>query len=171
MYVDTDSRIQSVTCCTSPSPVSGLPDESYYRDERHSAVLLAAYPGHIAAMFASVFGGTADSHLPTAHRIVALKTPVGRGARWDVVRRRDAERPTTFAGSPTCRPGPRFRLVGLDRLKPVPRNAGRQLIVPTRLPVRSPRSVGEAAIDDWKDWAHLAFDPTRGPRFHTGPRG
>lgn len=51
----------------------GLPDESYYRDDQHAAIL-GAYPRHIAEMFALVFGGTADEYAERAGRIVALET-------------------------------------------------------------------------------------------------
>ena len=68
----------------------GLPDESYYRDAQH-AEILAAYPEHIAAMFAS---STATRPSPTkaatAERIVALETKLA-AAHWDVVKRRDAD--------------------------------------------------------------------------------
>src|SRR6202000_1249304 len=67
----------------------GLPDESYFRDQQHAAVL-AAYPGHIARMFGLVFGGPPKSHSETAARIVALETKLA-AAHWDVVKRRDAD--------------------------------------------------------------------------------
>ncbi|MGB1225342.1 MAG: hypothetical protein ACPHCN_14520, partial [Mycobacterium sp.] len=72
----------------------GLPDESYFRDEQH-AEILAAYPGHIAAMFALVYGASgqagsgqapADEHAQRATAIVALETKIA-AAHWDVVRR------------------------------------------------------------------------------------
>src|SRR6202040_4251760 len=71
---------------------------SYYRDEQH-AELLAAYPDHIARMFALVYGGAPDDHRQTAARIVALETKLA-AAHWDVVKRRDADLPynlRTFA--------------------------------------------------------------------------
>ena len=51
MYVDTDSKNSSRYLLHLSQSGIGLPDESYFRDEQH-AEILAAYPGHIAAMFA-----------------------------------------------------------------------------------------------------------------------
>jgi putative endopeptidase len=85
-YVDTDSKNSSRYLVHVSQSGLGLPDESYYRDEQH-AELLAAYPGHIARMFALVYGG---DHSDTAARIVALETKLA-AAHWDVVKRRDAD--------------------------------------------------------------------------------
>ena len=52
-YVDTDSKNSTRYLVHLSQSGIGLPDESYYRDEQHAAIL-AAYPGHIAAMFALV---------------------------------------------------------------------------------------------------------------------
>ncbi|CPR13073.1 peptidase M13 [Mycobacterium bohemicum DSM 44277] len=86
MYVDTDSKNSSRYLVHVTQSGIGLPDESYFRDERHAEVL-AAYPGHIARMFSLVFGG---DHAETAARIVALETKLA-AAHWDVVKRRDAD--------------------------------------------------------------------------------
>lgn len=67
----------------------GLPERSYYSDPRY-ADILTAYPGHIAKMFALVYGGTADEYLQSAHRIVALESKLA-AAHWDIVRSRDPE--------------------------------------------------------------------------------
>ncbi|MDT5162102.1 MAG: putative endopeptidase, partial [Mycobacterium sp.] len=69
-YVDTDSKDSTRYLLHLSQSGLGLPDESYYRDEQH-AEILAAYPKHIAAMFALVYGG---DHTETAARIVALET-------------------------------------------------------------------------------------------------
>jgi len=89
MYIDTDSKDSSRYLAHLTQSGLGLPDESYYRDEQHASIL-AAYPNHIASMFALVFGGTADEYAERAGRIVALETALAAG-HWDVVRRRDAE--------------------------------------------------------------------------------
>jgi putative endopeptidase len=88
-YVDTDSKNSSRYLVHVSQSGLGLPDESYYRDEQH-AELLAAYPDHIARMFALVYGGALDDHRQTAARIVALETKLA-AAHWDVVKRRDAD--------------------------------------------------------------------------------
>jgi putative endopeptidase len=89
VYVDTDAKNSSRYLVHVSQSGLGLPDESYYRDEQH-AELLAAYPEHIARMFALVYGGEPDDHRQTAARIVALETKLA-AAHWDVVKRRDAE--------------------------------------------------------------------------------
>lgn len=89
LYVNTDAKDSSRYLVYLSQSGLGLPDESYYRDDQHAAIL-GAYPGHIAAMFALVFGGTPDEHAERAGRIVALETRLA-AAHWDVVRRRDAE--------------------------------------------------------------------------------
>ena len=89
LYVDTDSKNSSRYLLHLTQSGIGLPDESYFRDEQH-AEILAAYPRHIAAMFALVYGGDADDHAATADTIVALETKIA-AAHWDVVKRRDAD--------------------------------------------------------------------------------
>ena len=105
-YIDTDSKDSSRYLLHFGQSGLGLPDESYYRDEQH-AEILAAYPGHIAAMFALVYGGTAADHAAAAARIVALETKIA-AAHWDVVKRRDADLTynlRAFADLPTEAPG------------------------------------------------------------------
>ncbi len=89
MYVNTDAKNSARYLVHLTQSGLGLPDESYYRDEQHASIL-AAYPAHIARMFALVFGGSADEYAERAGRIVELETSLA-AAHWDVVRRRDAE--------------------------------------------------------------------------------
>jgi predicted metalloendopeptidase len=89
VYVDTDSKNSTRYLLHLSQSGLGLPDESYYREPQH-AEILAAYPGHIARMFALVFGGDAAAHADDAARIVALETELA-AAHWDVVKRRDAD--------------------------------------------------------------------------------
>jgi len=106
LYVDTDSKDSSRYLVHLNQSGLGLPDESYYRDDQHAAIL-GAYPAHIAAMFALVFGGNPDEYADRAGRIVALETALA-AAHWDVVRRRDADLTynlRTFADLPATAPG------------------------------------------------------------------
>jgi neprilysin/putative endopeptidase len=106
MYVDTDSKDSTRYLVHLNQSGIGLPDESYFRDEQH-AEILAAYPGHIAKMFALVYGGEAGDHAETAERIVALEAKLA-AAHWDVVKRRDADLTYNlrrFADLPTEAPG------------------------------------------------------------------
>jgi putative endopeptidase len=106
VYVDTDSKDSPRYLLHVSQSGLGLPDESYYRDEQHGQIL-AAYPQHIAAMFALVYGGGPDAHTDAAARIVALETKLA-AAHWDVVKRRDADLTynlRTFADLPAEAPG------------------------------------------------------------------
>ncbi|WP_418003967.1 M13 family metallopeptidase [Mycobacterium sp. PDNC021] len=85
-YVDTDSKDSTRYLLHFTQSGLGLPDESYYREPAHAAVL-AAYPEHIARMLSLVLGGDQSE---TAARIVALETKLA-AAHWDVVKRRDAD--------------------------------------------------------------------------------
>ncbi|OIN80022.1 M13 family metallopeptidase [Mycobacterium malmoense] len=89
LYVDTDAKDSARYLVHFAQSGIGLPDESYFRDERHAEVL-AAYPGHIARMFDLVFGGDTRDHAETAARIVELESKLA-AAHWDVVKRRDAD--------------------------------------------------------------------------------
>ncbi len=161
MYVDTDSKNSTRYLLHLSQSGIGLPDESYFRDEQH-AEILAAYPQHIAAMFALVYGesghGTADDHDRTAAAIVALETKIA-GAHWDVVKRRDADLTynlRTFAEVIDEAPGFDWTgwLSGLG-VQPSGEKAG-----PTEFVVRQPDYLtGFAALwaterlEDWKNWA------------------
>jgi putative endopeptidase len=89
VYVDTDSKDSSRYLLHLSQSGLGLPDESYYRDPQHAAIL-AEYPKHIARMFALVYGEQDADWDATAAKIVALETQIA-AAHWDVVKRRDAD--------------------------------------------------------------------------------
>ncbi len=104
VYVDTDSKDSTRYLLHLSQSGLGLPDESYYRDPQHAAIL-AAYPAHIARMLGLVYGD--GEHGGTAARIVALETKLA-AAHWDVVKRRDADLTynlRTFAELPGEAPG------------------------------------------------------------------
>ena len=153
VYVDTDSKDSTRYLVHLTQSGLGLPDESYYRDDQHAAIL-GAYPAHIAAMFALVYGGTPDEYAERAGRIVALETRLA-AAHWDVVRRRDAEESynlRTFAELPDWAPG--FDWGGwVAALGAAP------AAVP-ELVVRQPDYLtafaelwSDAEFADWQDWA------------------
>jgi len=152
-YVDTDSKNSTRYLVHLSQSGLGLPDESYYRDEQH-AELLAAYPDHIARMFALASGGSGDDHRQTAARIVALETKLA-AAHWDVVKRRDADLTynlRTFADLQTDAAG--FDWSGwVSALGSTP-DAVAELVV------RQPDYLTTFAelwrtedFDDWKSWA------------------
>ena len=152
-YVDTDAKNSTRYLVHVTQAGIGLPDESYYRDEQH-AELLAAYPRHIASMFALVYGGDSTDHTETADRIVALESKLA-AAHWDVVKRRDAELSynlRTFAELPREAPG--FNWAGwVTALGSTPEKVA-------ELVVRQPDYLTTFAalwdsehLEDWKRWA------------------
>jgi putative endopeptidase len=151
-YVDTDSKNSTRYLLHLSQSGLGLPDESYYRDPQHAGIL-AAYPGHIARMFALVFGGDPDAHAGTAARIVALETELA-AAHWDVVKRRDADLTynlRTFADLPTEAPG--FAWAGwVTALGSTP-DAVNEVVVrqPDFLTAFAALWSGRD-IEDWKQW-------------------
>ncbi|MDR1448839.1 MAG: peptidase M13 [Propionibacteriaceae bacterium] len=65
----------------------GLPDEAYYRQERH-ADLRAQYADHVAALFALAPEAGGPEPAEAARRVVALETALA-AQHWDVVKDRD----------------------------------------------------------------------------------
>ncbi|MCV7382934.1 M13 family metallopeptidase [Mycolicibacter longobardus] len=153
LYVDTDSKDSTRYLLHLSQSGIGLPDESYYRDEQH-AEILAAYPAHIAAMFALVYGGDPDEYAGTAARIVALETRLA-DAHWDVVKRRDAELTynlRTFAGLPGEAPG--FDWAGWAGALGVSAEAAAELVVRQPDYLTAFAALWETAdFTDWQDWA------------------
>ena len=150
VYVDTDSKNSTRYLVHLNQSGLGLPDESYYREAQH-AEILAAYPQHIAAMFALVYGG---EHAETAARIVALETQLA-SAHWDVVKRRDADLTynlRTFADLPAEAPG--FDWTGwVTALGATPDKVA-EIVVrqPDYLTAFAAAWSGEE-LEDWKNWA------------------
>jgi putative endopeptidase len=89
VYVDTDSKDSTRYLLHMSQSGLGLPDESYYRDPQHAAIL-AEYPNHIARMFGLVYGEQEADWDAAAAQIVALETKIA-ATHWDVVKRRDAD--------------------------------------------------------------------------------
>lgn len=149
LYVDTDSKDSTRYLLHLSQSGIGLPDESYFRDEQH-AEILAAYPGHIAAMFALVYGG---DHAQTAAKIVALETKIA-AAHWDVVKRRDADLTynlRTFAEVAAEAPG--FDWTGwLGGIGASPEQAAEVVVrQPDYLTAFAALWAG-SNLEDWKNW-------------------
>ncbi|MFW0788234.1 M13 family metallopeptidase [Gordonia sp. CPCC 205333] len=85
-YVDTDARNSDRYLVHVVQSGIGLPDESYYREEKHGQTR-EAYREHIAAVFALA---DIDDPAAAATTILDLETAIA-ATHWDVVRRRDAE--------------------------------------------------------------------------------
>jgi putative endopeptidase len=158
-YVDTDSKDSTRYLLHLSQSGLGLPDESYYRDEQH-AEILAAYPRHIAAMFALVYGEEPQpgEWQATAERIVALETRLA-AAHWDVVKRRDADLTynlRSFADLPAEAPG--FDWAGWITAMGADFSGARS--GPAEVVVRQPDYLTAFAalwagedLEDWKRWA------------------
>ena len=156
VYVDTDSKDSTRYLVHLNQSGLGLPDESYYRDEQH-AEILAAYPEHIAAMFALVYGRATTPR--RRHAIVALETKLA-AAHWDVVKRRDADLTynlRTFADLPAEAPG--FDWTGwITALGATPESVA-ELVVrqPDYLTAFAAAWSGED-LEDWKSLASVEAD-------------
>ncbi|OBB83820.1 M13 family metallopeptidase [Mycobacterium sp. 852002-30065_SCH5024008] len=153
LYIDTDAKNSARYLVHVTQSGIGLPDESYFREERHAEVL-AAYPGHIARMFGLVYGGTPDAHAETAARIVDLEGKLA-AAHWDVVKRRDAELSynlRTFADLQT--EGKGFDWTGwVNALGATPQDFAETIVrQPDYLTAFADLWSG-ADLADWKDWA------------------
>jgi putative endopeptidase len=150
LYVDTDSKNSTRYLLHFTQSGLGLPDESYYRDEQH-AEILAAYPKHIAAMFALVYGE--GDHGDTAARIVALETKLA-SAHWDVVKRRDADLTYNlrrFTDLPEEAPG--FDWAGwLTELGTTPEKASEVVVRQPDYLTAFASAWSSEALDDWKAW-------------------
>ncbi|OBA90469.1 peptidase M13 [Mycolicibacterium elephantis] len=150
VYVNTDAKDSTRYLVHMNQSGLGLPDESYYREEQHAAIL-AAYPKHIAAMFALVYGD--GDHDDTAARIVALETKLA-AAHWDVVKRRDADLTYNlrrFADLPQEAPG--FNWAGwVSELGTTPEKAAEVVVrQPDYLTAFAAEWSG-GDLEDWKRW-------------------
>ncbi|ROZ99092.1 M13 family metallopeptidase [Gordonia sp. OPL2] len=85
-YVDTDAKQSDRYLVHVVQSGLGLPDESYYREDKH-AETRAAYRDHVARMFSLAGVDDADAR---GQVVLDLETALA-SHHWDVVRRRDAE--------------------------------------------------------------------------------
>lgn len=151
VYIDTDSKDSTRYLVHISQSGIGLPDESYYREEQH-AEILAAYPKHIAAMFALVYGG--GDHAATAERIVALETKLA-SAHWDVVKRRDADLTynlRTFAELPSEAPGFDWT-AWLTAMGATPEAVAEVVVRQPDYLTAFAAAWSSEDLEDWKDWA------------------
>lgn len=150
VYVNTDAKDSTRYLVHMNQSGLGLPDESYYREEQHAAIL-AAYPKHIAAMFALVYGD--GDHDDTAARIVALETKLA-AAHWDVVKRRDADLAYNlrrFADLPQEAPG--FDWAGwVSELGTTPEKAAEVVVRQPDYLTAFAAEWSSGDLEDWKRW-------------------
>jgi putative endopeptidase len=97
MYVDNDPNDPSRYQINLYQGGLGLPDEAYYREEKHQDIL-AAYQVHVANMFA-LAGFDKEAATAGAKTVVEFETTLA-SKHWDNVATRDADKtnnPTKFA--------------------------------------------------------------------------
>ncbi|WP_241385017.1 M13 family metallopeptidase [Rhodococcus sp. CH91] len=156
-YVDTDSKNSQRYLMHVSQGGLGLPDESYYREERY-AEIRKQYTAHIGRMFA-----LAD--LPyDAARVVELETKLASG-HWDVVKRRDADLSynlLTFDSLLTDLP--QFDWAGWITASGATTEQWAEIVVrqPSFLEVFAGLWADEE-LDDWKAWATWRVLRARAP--------
>ncbi|WP_029068729.1 M13 family metallopeptidase [Jonesia quinghaiensis] len=105
-YVDNDAKDPEKYVVYAYQSGLGLPDESYYREDKYAEVR-EAYVKHVARTLVLAGRSTQDDATAAAERILALETKLA-AHHWDVVRERDAEltyNPMTFDELAASAPG------------------------------------------------------------------
>ncbi len=148
-YVDTDAKQPDRYVVNLVQGGLGLPDESYYREERYAAVR-AGYVNHLSAMFE--LGGLDDA-ARRADEVMALETRLA-ASHWDRVKSRDESltyNSMTFAELASSTPGfdwPRF-LVGVTERDDVLDNV--VVRQPSYLTAMA-EALREIDIESWRSW-------------------
>ena len=152
-WVDADSKDSTRNVLHFGQAGLGLPDEAYYRDPQYADVL-AAYPGHIARMFALTYGGSEADYTETAAAIVALETRLA-AAHWDAVKTRDADltyNPVQFADLAAGAPG--FDWSGwLSGLGLTEEQAGKVIVAQPDYLVAFAQEWSTTPVEDLQAWA------------------
>jgi putative endopeptidase len=154
-FVNTDDRDSSRYVVYLEQGGIGLPDESYYREERHEGVR-AAYRDHIARML--TLAAQPDPQA-AADRILALETRLA-SAHWDKVTNRDPVKTYTLvdpAGLAELTPGLDWTPTSAAMEAHVPHCSTRSIArQPSYRHGDGPGPDRGAASPTWRDWLHLA---------------
>ena len=156
-YVDTDSKNSERYLMHVAQGGLGLPDESYYREDRY-ADIRASYTDHIGRMFA-----LAGLDLDPA-RVVALETALAAG-HWDVVKRRDADLTYNLITLDSLvADHPQFDWTGWITATGATTEQWSEIVVrqPSFLDVFA-RLWADESLDDWKAWATWRVLRARAP--------
>lgn len=156
-YVDTDSKNSQRYLMHVAQGGLGLPDESYYREDRY-ADIRASYTDHIGRMFA-----LAGLDLDPA-RVVALETALAAG-HWDVVKRRDADLTYNLITLDSLvADHPQFDWTGWITATGATTEQWSEIVVrqPSFLDVFA-RLWADESLDDWKAWATWRVLRARAP--------
>ncbi|MDR2378618.1 MAG: peptidase M13, partial [Bifidobacteriaceae bacterium] len=163
LYVDTDPGEPTRYVLNLHQSGIGLPDEAYYREDRHAPVR-DAYLAHIARMFRLVAAALPDADGlglgrtepgEVAERVYGLEARLA-AAHWDVVKDRDATatyNPTDFAGLESLGPGFPWEewAAAIDQAAPARWDA---LVVMEPSYLAALGSLWrEAPLADWRAWA------------------
>ncbi|MEP7763277.1 M13-type metalloendopeptidase [Sanguibacter sp. 25GB23B1] len=141
----------------------GLPDESYYRDEKY-AEIRTKYVAHVARMLELAEVATAEAAPDAAERVLALETKLA-GHHWDVVRDRDSEltyNPTTLHALTETAPG--FDWRSWTMAVGAPAKAFDDVVVREPEFFQGFASLWQSEpLDDWKTWAAYHLVSARAP--------
>ncbi|UTT48242.1 MULTISPECIES: M13 family metallopeptidase [Rhodococcus] len=146
-YVDTDSKNSERYLVHVSQGGLGLPDESYYREDRY-AEIREQYTAHVGRMFA-----LADLPYDAAN-VVALETKLAAG-HWDVVKRRDADLSYNLLTLDSLLTDlPQFDWAGWITATGAATGQWAEIVVrqPSFLETFAALWAGED-LDDWKAWA------------------
>jgi putative endopeptidase len=162
LYVSTDDKDSTRYLVHFMQSGLGLPDESYYREEKH-AETRAAYVEHIGRMFA--LAGVADDPA----KVFELERRIAE-AHWDIVKRREADlgyNPTRFSTLAAENAGFAWSAWSAELAAALPERAeGRFDEINVRQPdfvVAFARLWQDAPMADWQSWLTWRIIHSRAP--------
>jgi putative endopeptidase len=155
-FVNTDDRDPSRYVVYLEQSGIGLPDESYYRDPQHAAIL-RAYGPHVARMLALAEWPDADQ---AATRVVALETRIAAGHLDSVTNRDPVKTYTLVDGAGLAALAPGIDWDGYRAALGAPASAFDAVVVRQPDHLRGIASaLAEETIEVWRDW--LAWQVVR----------
>ncbi len=162
-WVDNDAKDPSRYVVHLYQSGLGLPDESYYREDRYAAIR-DAYVPHVARMLALAGVAQGEAADDAASRVMALETKLAAG-HWDVVRDRDADltyNPLTLGALTERAPGFDWRAWAMALGAPA--GAMDQLVVrePSYAETFASLWVSEP-VADWQAWLAYRVVSARAP--------
>ncbi len=162
-WVDNDAKDPSRYVVHLYQSGLGLPDESYYREDRYAAIR-DAYVPHVARMLALAGVAQGEAADDAARRVMDLETKLAAG-HWDVVRDRDADltyNPLTLGALAERAPGFDWRAWAMALGAPA--GAMDQLVVrePSYAETFASLWVSEP-VADWQAWLAYRVVSARAP--------
>ena len=148
-YINTDARASDRYIVYLEQAGLGLPDESYYRDERHEDVRTAYVP-HVARMLGHL--GVPDPE-EAAARVMALETRLAK-SHWDNVATRDAVKTYTKVDAAELRDlAPRLDWDAWRGGLGVPEDSLAEVVVrqPSYLTGLA-EALDQVPLEDWRMW-------------------